>query len=100
MLIALDNDRRARSAFPMKPKQLAAVLIKVLGLSLCAHSLSTVIASVIGFPFTIGLASGGSRMILSYLTSMVYGIVPFAIGLWLILGTKWFVERLFTDEEQ
>ena len=80
----------------MNQKQLANVLVKILGLSLCAHSFTTVAGALASLPFI--LAGGGARSLAPYITSIGYGLVPLGIGLWLILGAKWFVDLLFKDE--
>lgn len=81
----------------MNQKQLANVLIKVLGLSLCANSVTAAAVAILNLPFIMG-AVGGGRSLFPFAISLAYGIVPLVIGLWLILGTKWFTEKLFKDE--
>jgi len=92
----------------MKPKQLANVLIKILGLSLCAH----------GIPALVGIGIGGISLLIqamhdgsannvnhySYLGySLFYWLSPvveFAIGIYLIARSRQLVEKLFKDEAE
>ncbi len=90
----------------MKPKQLANVLIRILGLSLIVH----------GIPALIGVLTSGVVLLIqamhdgnansvnhySYMGySMFYWLSPvaeFAIGFYLICQSRQLVERLFKDE--
>lgn len=82
----------------MKPKQLANVLIKILGLSLCAHSVTPILSAVISLvqtqPYTgYGYRPGG----LFYLAT---ALLPGAIGVFLILQSRVVTEKLFKDETE
>ena len=92
----------------MKPKQLANVLIRVLGLSLIVH----------GIPALIGVLTSGLVLLIqamhdgnpnsvnhySYMGySMFYWLSPvaeFAIGFYLIARSRQLTERLFKDEAE
>jgi hypothetical protein len=92
----------------MKPKQLANVLIRILGLSLVVH----------GIPALIGVLTSGLVLLIqamhdgnpnslnhySYMSySMIYWLTPvaeFAIGFYLIARSRQLTERLFKDEAE
>jgi hypothetical protein len=83
----------------MNQKQLANVLIKILGLWLCAQSVSHIFSAVVGFFSTIVAAmrggfGGGLYMWLNPLIAMI----PLVIGLILIVLSKPISEMLFKDE--
>jgi hypothetical protein len=90
----------------MKPKQLANVLIKILGLSLCAHgvpALFGVVAS--GIYLLIQAMHDGNPNSVNHYSYMGYSIfywlspvVEFAIGIYLIARSRQLVEKLFKDE--
>jgi H+/Cl- antiporter ClcA len=86
----------------MKPKQLASVLIKILGLSLIAHGIPGLINGIIGW---LQFASD-NRLFTSmgntshYWMIVLLDLVPFAVGFALIAGSRWFVEKLFKDEAE
>jgi uncharacterized membrane protein HdeD (DUF308 family) len=75
----------------MKPKQLAIVLVKILGLSMCAHGIPTIIDYL-----TFG--TSGIRNAPVMLLQIIMGLVPFAVGIFLIVRSRWLVEKLFKDE--
>jgi hypothetical protein len=84
----------------MNQKQLANVLIKILGLSLCAHSVAAVIVAIIG-GLQIGMGNNympDARSFLVYFTSLIFSLIPFAIGIFLIIRSRWLTEKLFKDE--
>jgi len=74
----------------MNQKQLANVLIKILGLSMCAYRVSGIIDTLI-FSSTRGNASAG-------LLQIILNLVPIAIGIFFIVRSRWLVEKLFKDE--
>jgi multisubunit Na+/H+ antiporter MnhC subunit len=86
----------------MNSKQLANVLTKILGLSLIAHGISGLINGIIAwYEFTsanhIRLFSdviGNSR----YWIIVLLDLVPFAIGIFLIIRSRWITEIIFKDE--
>jgi len=84
----------------MKPKQLANVLIRILGLSMIVEGLPSLINKFINW---LQLAAdnrtyaynGGN----SHLTILVlYGLLPIAVGIFLLLKSRWVTEKLFKDE--
>ena len=64
----------------MEPKQLANVLIKMTGLWLCVANINMVIGIVANWSWTL---------------NAWLALVPFAVGLWLIISSQWFVQKLF-----
>jgi hypothetical protein len=82
----------------MKPKQLANVLIKILGLSLCAHSLMPIAS---GFFYLLQPQSGtGYSYRANGLYYVVTGLIPAAIGIFFILQSRRVTEKLFKDEAE
>jgi len=92
----------------MKPKQLANVLTRILGLSLCAHGIPAllgIVATGIGILIqTMHDGNPNSTNHYSYLGySMLYWLSPvveFAIGIYLIIRSRRVVEKLFKDEAE
>ncbi len=92
----------------MKPKQLANVLTRILGLSLCAHGVPALLSIVVtGIALLIQKMHDGNGNIpehYPYLTySMFYYISPvieFAIGIYLICRSRLIIEKLFKDEAE
>ena len=88
----------------MKPKQLANVLIKILGLSLIAHGIPSLLNSLIGwFQFASDnrlarLAGEGGNS--HYWIIVLLNLIPFAGGFALIAGSRCIVEMLFKDEAE
>ncbi|HZL78810.1 MAG TPA: hypothetical protein VFC17_08145 [Candidatus Limnocylindrales bacterium] len=82
----------------MKPKQLANVLIKILGLSLCAHSVIPILNGLINLlqsqPYTGYSNRAGGWFYLA--TSLI----PTAIGIFLIVQSRLVTEKLFKDEAE
>jgi hypothetical protein len=76
----------------MKPKSLANVLIKILGLSLIAHGIPGLLNGIIGWH---QFSSGSHAWLI-----VLLDLVPFAVGFALIAGSRWFVEKLFKDEAE
>ncbi len=88
----------------MKPRQLANVLIKILGLSLCAHGISPAIelflqifGSDLSFPMSRNMSSLMSGNFQPYL--LLANFIPVGIGLILIVLSKTIAAILFSDEE-
>lgn len=83
----------------MNKKQLADVLIKILGLSLCAHSATSVFIAVIG-ALRIGEVGFATfpRSFPAYLTALVVALLPFVIGVYFILQSRQVTDKLFKDE--
>ncbi len=88
----------------MKPKQLANVLTRILGLSLIAHGIPGLINSFYGW---IQFASDNHASLLSnagreshYWMVVLYDLYPLVIGIALIVGSRWITEKLFKDEAE
>ncbi len=81
----------------MKPKQLANVLIKILGLSMCAHGLPSLMVSLI---YGVGAPISGHEYIYAMFPQLIMGLVPVAIGIFLIVRSRWVTEKLFSDEAE
>lgn len=80
----------------MKPKQLANVLIKILGLSLVAHGIPGLLNGIIGWlQFTSDMGRNSHFWLI-----VLLDLVPFVVGFALIAGSRWFVEKLFKDEAE
>jgi hypothetical protein len=89
----------------MKPKQLANVLIKILGLSICVHGFPAFVAAVIGAVEVLirGMQDGHSNMgqFPAWTYSMTYLIqsaIEFVAGALLIIYSRWITDNLFKDE--
>jgi hypothetical protein len=80
----------------MKPKQLANVLIRILGLSMVAHSFVPILNVVAGLSSTPIWFS--NRPSLWYY--LVTTLIPTAIGIFLMLKSRLIVEKLFKDEAE
>ena len=79
----------------MQPKQLANVLVKVLGLSFSIHGLIGFVSGL------LRLSRSGQGMTLSdMLESMTYGIVALAIGLYLIRRSRNITGWLFKGDNE
>ena len=85
----------------MNSKQLANVLIKILGLSLCAHNFTPLILAILG---ALRVSMAGSQAWLSefasFMLSFAIDLMPFAVGVFLILRSRWITEFLFKDEAE
>ena len=80
----------------MKPKQLANVLIKILGLSLCAHSIVPILSGLVNLLQSQSYTGSSYRAgTLFYLAT---GLIPAAIGVFLILRSRETTEKLFKDD--
>jgi hypothetical protein len=76
----------------MKSRQLANVLIKILGLSMFASGIPGIISVLLGVMQVRGMS--GSGVFIVFLSSL---ISP-AIGIWLILQSRIVAEFLFSGE--
>jgi hypothetical protein len=86
----------------MNQKQLANVLIKILGLSLIAHGIPGLINGVIGWlEFTsdnhLPLFSDMTRNT-RYWLIVLLDLIPFAVGVFLIIRSRWLADILSKDE--
>ena len=91
----------------MKPKQLANVLIKILGLSICARGFPAFAAAAIGAMEALirAMQDGHPNMGLfptwTYsLTYLVQSSIEFVVGIILIVCSRWLVEIMFKDEPE
>jgi len=91
----------------MKPKQLANVLIKILGLSICIHGFPAFVAAAIGAgEFLIRLMHDGHPASSSFpywtysLTYLIQAVIEFAAGILLIVYSRWLTDKLFKDEAE
>jgi phosphotransferase system glucose/maltose/N-acetylglucosamine-specific IIC component len=76
----------------MKPKQLANVLVKILGLSIGVHGVLAIIDNLI-----YNTAHNNFNVLL---LQIFVGLVRFVIGIFLIIRSLWIVEKLFKDEQE
>jgi len=89
----------------MNQKQLANVLIKILGLSICVHGFPAFfVAAISAVEILIrGMQDGhqNTGQFLGWTYSLSYLIqstVEFIAGIFLIVRSGWLVEKLFKDE--
>jgi hypothetical protein len=86
----------------MKPKQLANILTRILGLSVIAHGIPGFINGIIGwlqFAADIPFA-GGLRGYSHYRLIMALNLIPFAVGICLIAYSRLLTDKLFKDEPE
>ena len=81
----------------MKPKQLANVLTRILGLSLCAHSVPSVLMNVV---YGAGFANNPRGYVSAMIPQLIVGLLPLAIGIFVIVRSRWVTEKLFQDEAE
>ena len=92
----------------MKPKQLANVLIRILGLSLIAHGLPALIGVLTsGIVLVIQAMHDGNPNSVNHYSYMGYSlfywlspVLEFAVGFYLIARSRQLTERLFKDEAE
>jgi hypothetical protein len=92
----------------MKPKQLANLLTRILGLSFCAHGVPAVIAAIIAGIISLihamqdGNPTGAhSQYWWGYsMTYWITSVIEFATGIYLIVRSRWLVDKLFKDEAE
>jgi dipeptide/tripeptide permease len=82
----------------MKPKQLANLLIRLLGLSLCAHSIAPIVNGLIATATAPPSYGAGYRSSMWYYIAS--GLIPAVIGIFFILRSRWVTEKLFKDEAE
>ena len=80
----------------MKPKQLANVLIKILGLSMCAHSIVPILNGLFGV--LSAPPTYGSSYRSGFWYYLITGVIPAIIGIFLIVQSRLVTEKLFKDE--
>ena len=81
----------------MKPKQLANVLIKLMGLSLCMHGVPSLIMNVV---YGAGFSNDSRGYLSAAMPQVIVGLLPLAIGIFLIVRSRWVTEKLFQDEAE
>jgi hypothetical protein len=88
----------------MNSKQLANVLIKILGLSLIAHGIPGLIN---GFMSWFEFASDNRTPLFSAMTRnshygmiVILDLIPLAVGIFLIIRSRWVTDILFKDEAE
>ena len=81
----------------MKPKQLANVLIKLLGLSMAVHSVPSVIMNVV---YGAGFSNNARGYLAAAIPQLIVGLLPLAVGIFLIVRSRWITEKLFKDEAE
>jgi uncharacterized membrane protein len=91
----------------MKPKRLANVLVKILGLSICVHGFPAFVAAAIGAMEVLirGMQDGHSSMaqfpIWTYsMTYLIQSVIEFVTGIFLIACSRWVTDKLFKDEAE
>ena len=77
----------------MKSKQLANILIKILGLSVLIQSVNLIIS---GIPLII-YARDGRNLVMS---NMLHGPILLLIGIFLIIKSRKLAEFLFKNEDE
>jgi hypothetical protein len=83
----------------MKSKQLANVLIKILGLSVCLHGIPSFVSGfIIGF-FSLGVVGGSTAAGRSW-AYVAAAAVELAIGIFFIVRSRYVAERLFRSEDE
>jgi hypothetical protein len=82
----------------MKPKQLAHILVRIVGLLLGAQSVAPVLAGL------LALCSAPMGYGTNYKASMGFyvltNLAPMALGGFLIVRSRWVVAKLFADEPE
>ena len=81
----------------MKPKQLANVLTRILGLSLCAHGVPSLIMTLV---YGVGFTGNGRGNFQEMFLQLVVGLLPLTVGIFLIIRSRWVIEKLFQDEAE
>ena len=91
----------------MNSKQLANVLIKILGLSICIHGFPAAIVAAFGAGAALihamqnGPPVGSAFPYWTYsLTYLIQSTVEFAAGIFLIIRSRWVTDILFKDEAE
>jgi uncharacterized membrane protein len=79
----------------MKTKQLANVLIKILGLSVLVHSIPAIITGLFNMVRARGVGSPGD-----YWFYPVSSVILTAIGIYLIVKSRDVAEFLFKNEDE
>jgi len=80
----------------MKTKQLANILIKILGLSVIVHGIPSILTGLLTVLQSGGLGTRGSYFWLYPLSS----VVLLATGVYLVLKSRYVTAYLFKDEAE
>lgn len=90
----------------MNQKQLANVLIKILGLSICIHGFPAFVAAAIGAVEALirGMQDShqntGQFPVWTYsVTYLIQSVVEFIAGIFLIVRSRWLTDKLFIKDE-
>lgn len=75
----------------MNPQQLASILVRVLGLSLCASSVPSILSGVLSLAQYHDAHVQGYNPYSYYLLS---SICLCLIGLWMLIKSRWIVEKI------
>lgn len=82
----------------MNPKQLANVLIKILGLSMCVYSITPIAAGVMNlFANLLQLVQYNAHFN-TWSSPLMSGLLSAVIGIYLILRSRFIADKLFKDE--
>jgi hypothetical protein len=89
----------------MTQKQLANVLVKILGLSFFMRGIPELITGVLNFSAWAGIASNSVAShsypnFMFYSGTLIAGLAQLAIGIFLIIRSHCVVEKLFKDGEE
>jgi hypothetical protein len=86
----------------MKPKELANVLIKILGLSVLVHAIPTFIAEIYPMLTAVGsvIGSGHTYLFFSIISALFNGVVQLLIGGLLIVLSRPVTALLFRNEAE
>jgi hypothetical protein len=93
----------------MKSKQLANVLIKVLGLSMCLYQIPSFFSDILMVLTPLWVSPSGSsdphsiyiyQAIANAFSFAVHGILEFGLGIFVIIRSRMISEFLFKNEEE
>jgi hypothetical protein len=82
----------------MKSKQLANVLIKILGLSVCVHAVPALISVLLSAFMSLGVSRGDAPILRILLSGVGVGVEAI-IGVLLIVNSPKVVELLFKGQD-
>ena len=83
----------------MKTKQLANLLIKILGLSVVVHAIPIIVASLLSMLDSAGLLLG-SQGVYAHLLHLLPTLILMGIGIYLIIKSRDVAAFLFKNEEE
>jgi hypothetical protein len=84
----------------MNSKQLANVLVKILGLSLCVSSAAGIINGVFRLLMILPRLSSPYSPVWQSLLYPLSSLVTLGIGIYLIARSRWVVDKLFTSADE